>query len=634
MASRTFNVNTTPRGYRKNDDAGGRIRDNNVYIGVVKNNEDGQRMGRLAVWIPEIGGNPNDEQNWIIVSYASPFAGVTPSSELVHNSVVMAGSQQSYGFWMQAPDLDNQVLVCFVNGDIAKGFWFACVWQQNMNHMVPGIPSGSPTVDTEACGAQPPVVEYNKRSDDISPSSPKRPVFTPLNDGLSSEGLYHDQERGPSTSGARREAPSKVFGWLTPRGNTIHVDDNPNNEFIRMRTRSGAQVMISETTGFVYINSKNGNSWVEISDKGVDIYSQGSVSLRSEGSLNLHADGSLNIEADGNLNLRAGGNLTMQSAHHTDIAGNGRLVLDFGGKLSAKAGGDVLLQAGGNLRQGAGGDISASSAGANLRSASIINDDGGAPEPGAISAIVEKTQSVSEVNGSAPCFTQDTRQSIVRKMPTHEPWSGHQKIGEIVNDVDTTGLSSKDFASASDAKDVGDAAVVEGGPAEDISKLNPNDLDWLATCIMDEANNQIPDGKAAVAQIIKNRIARKDRGNTTIKDTVLSPKQFSGFYYENVNGKYTQVAHDEAQAEQRGLQKMAKYQRSPKWAEAKRIGEQVMKGTYETNDPVFQKMRANKRATQYLNYDSTKSLNSSGVPAWASDSKRIGKIDDHTFYFA
>ena len=323
-------ANRTPEGLEKNNHLG-RIRDTSIYVGIVKDNVDAQRMGRVAVWIPELGGSPDKESSWFIVSYASPFAGVTPSASLKPDGTTMEdGGQQSYGFWMQPPDLENHVLVCFANGDAARGFWFACIYQQNMNHMVPGIPSGLPLEETDTCEAQPPVIEYNKASDE-SISEPKRAVFTPLHEGLTKQGLYSDDQRGTSTAGVRREAPSKVFGWVTPRGNTIHIDDNPDNEFIRFRTRSGAQILVHETEGYIYANSKNGNSWVQISDYGVDVYSQGSVSLRAEGSLNLHSDTSLNIEADGNLNLRAGGNLTLQSANHTYIAGNGNLALQVGG---------------------------------------------------------------------------------------------------------------------------------------------------------------------------------------------------------------------------------------------------------------------------------------------------------------
>ncbi len=627
-------ANKTPDGLQK-DSHLGRIRDTTIYEGIVKNNVDAQRMGRIAVWIPELGGKPDDENSWFIVSYASPFAGVTPSSVLKPDGTTMEdGGQQSYGFWMQPPDLDNHVLVCFANGNATRGFWFACIYQQNMNHMVPGIPSGKPLTEAETCEAQPPVIEYNKAGSDPV-TDPRRAVFTPLHEGLTQQGLYSDAQRGTSTAGARREAPSKVFGWVTPRGNTIHVDDNPDNEFIRFRTRSGAQVLIHETEGYIYANSKTGNSWVQISDYGVDVYSHGSVSIRSEGSLNLHADSSLNIEADGNLNLRAGGNLTLQSANHTYIAGNGNLALQVGGKLSGSAAGELHLGAGGSLRLGAGGQISQSSSGENIRSASHIRDnDGGAPAPDLLQAAVEPPRELPETTGSAPCFSQSTRKTIVRRLPTHEPYAGH-KAGEGGGGP---GNTSDEFASPEDRDETvagGNEDVVPGEPATDVP-TNASELDWLTCCVIDEAGNQSDEGKAAVAQVIKNRIACRFRSDGTVKGTVLARDQFSGFYHDTVNGRYRRVCNDLPCAERRGLQKIATYKRNTsRWNAVRALCERVMSGSY-SGSTAFNTLRSNRNATQYLNYAVTERLNPSPNASWrtwANRSKFACKIGDHSFYY-
>jgi hypothetical protein len=271
----------------------GRPRETAIYVGIVTDNEDEQRMGRLKVYIPELGGSHGDENSHYIVSYASPFAGATPANANKKHGEggdEMSGSQKSYGFWMVPPDKDNEVLVCFANGDTRRGFWFACLYQQNMNHMVPGIAINKPTNPEVKHLA--PVVEYNKKDDVCAadPWDPKRPIFEPLHNGLRKQGLYTDPERGPSTTSARREAPSKVFGFITPHGNTVHVDDNPKNEFIRLRTKSGVQLLIHETGGYIYMISKNGNSWLQVSDEGIDMYSKKGINIRGEGGVNVHSD--------------------------------------------------------------------------------------------------------------------------------------------------------------------------------------------------------------------------------------------------------------------------------------------------------------------------------------------------------
>jgi len=646
-----YNVTRVPNGYRR-DSHMGRVRDSNIYVGVVKRNDDGQRMGRLAVWIPEIGGNPNDPKSWFTVSYASPFAGVTNPNALVENSKALDGTQQSYGFWMNPPDLENQVLVCFANGDTALGFWFACIYQQNMNHMVPGIAVGTPTEDGNYCSSLPPVAEYNKWSKE-NPDNPKRAAYTPLANGLSQQGLFSDPERGPSTSSARREAPSKVYGWSTPRGNQVYVDDNPLNEFIRMRTRSGAQVLINETNGFVYINSKDGNSWVEISDKGVDVYSKGSVSLRSEGSLNLHADGSLNIEADGNLNLRAGGNLTIQSAHHTNIAGNGDLVLDFGGTSSTRAGGNIILGAVGTLRLGAGGDITSASAGANIRSASVIHDNSstGAPAANPPAAKVEKPRDLPEVNGEAPCYDQSTRKTITRRMPTHEPYQHHPKNGASTNANSSTDASNKpdlkgsdEFASTDDANSVTNSSVVPNEAA--LQDITDDDVTWLTVCLLTEAGGLGDDMLSAVGQVVINRVATGFGGNVRnddwsgIKKYVLAYAAFS--YFWSTNGRSLDVGGGAsrsgghltvskalfASGEKRGIEKIKASQGSKEWAHCHDIASRLLAGTFPCSSAVAP-IKANKRCTQYVNP-------SAATPSWATPNKFVTSVGhptkSHSFY--
>ena len=284
-----------------------------VYVGFVKGNKDVQMMGRLQVCIPDLGGDPNDATTWHVVSYASPFAGAT-DIETTTAGTAMANTQLAYGWWAVPPDINNQVLVCFANGDPGHGYWFACIFQQFMNHMVPGIAAGQSTTAADMQNGIPPVCEYNKRDPTQSANywNPQRPTFTPLKKGFDNQGLGKDAERGPGTTSARREAPSLVFGFNSPRGNTIHIDDNPQNEFIRLRTRSGAQILIHETTGYIYMISREGNSWMEISDIGIDMYSKRSISLRAEENINMHADSCVIMHGVGAVHT-TGGNISRSS---------------------------------------------------------------------------------------------------------------------------------------------------------------------------------------------------------------------------------------------------------------------------------------------------------------------------------
>lgn len=279
-----------------------------IYTGFVKDTLDKQYMGRLRVWIPELGGDPADQSQWFTLNYASPFAGAS-SVYNNKNSNNWADTQRSYGFWFVPPDLENEVLCCFVNGDPGRGYWFACLYQQYMNHMVPGIPGQR---QDEKATEGLPVAEYNKVLGNVSVSDPQRPLYEPLSNALREQGLDKDIQRGISTSGARRNSPSsgvnKVNGILTPGGQQFVMDDNPDNKFIRLRTQTGAQILLSDNEGWVYMINADGSGWMELGTNGeISIYGQGSISIRAQGDLNLRGDQDVNIEAGGSMYLKARG---------------------------------------------------------------------------------------------------------------------------------------------------------------------------------------------------------------------------------------------------------------------------------------------------------------------------------------
>lgn len=273
-----------------------------IYLGFVKNVDDVHRQGRIKVWIPEICGDKTKPDSWILVQYASPFAGATNIFD-VTNGDKWTDSQTSYGMWFVPPDLENEVLCAFINGDPGRGVWFGCLYNQYMNHMVPGIPGD----DADTPGL--PVGEYNKLTETDPPFHVKRPVYTPLASQLVLQGLQNDATRGISNSGAQRNSPAnQVYGTLTPGGSQIVYDDNPDNTFIRIRTKHGAQLVINDTIGSVYINSRDGANWIELDGNGfIDIYSENDISVRSQGDFNFRADGNMYFDAGSSIFMKARG---------------------------------------------------------------------------------------------------------------------------------------------------------------------------------------------------------------------------------------------------------------------------------------------------------------------------------------
>jgi hypothetical protein len=361
-----------------------------VYIGIVKNNKDPQNMGRLQVWIPDMGGNPEDPNNWQSVAYASPFGGSTSIFDQGANVKEYSDTMKSYGLWFGSPDIDTHVLVTFAGGRLDKGYWFACLFQRGTQVSIPGIPAKN-----TYAGENVPAAPKNKKDDD--PDLEKYVEHKPMHDALKKQGLEKDSLRGLTSSGATRESPSKVFGLLTPGQHQFVLDDGDKdgkNKQIRLRTTNGVQLLLDDTSGHVYIISKDGENWLELSNDGqVHIYGSKDINIRSEANINLRADKSVNIEAKENIQLKAGKNIALEANEN----------------ISTNAAKDTLITS---------GDTSnISSVSGHYETAGVIHMNGPAAEQA----------SVLELN-TLP-VNQSVKESICTTVPEHEPWAAH--TGEI-----------------------------------------------------------------------------------------------------------------------------------------------------------------------------------------------------------
>jgi hypothetical protein len=192
------------------------------FLATVVGHQDPTFMGTIEVELLRPTGNNSDETALHQVKYMSPFYGVTSASHLGANNDY-ASTQKSYGFWMVPPDVGTTVVVIFIDGDPRRGFWIGCVQDQGMNFMLPGLAATQKVeedVEADKAGryGRVPVAEYNKKvtgfenPDGTQTWKPKHP----LADALDRQGLLFDDIRGITSSSARREVPSTVFGISTP----------------------------------------------------------------------------------------------------------------------------------------------------------------------------------------------------------------------------------------------------------------------------------------------------------------------------------------------------------------------------------------------------------------------------------
>lgn len=414
-----------------------------MYIGTVKDNTDAQRTGRLRVWVPELNSLPEDEGSWITVNYCSPFAGATNpwiNGEGADKVKKFDETQVAYGFWAVPPDLENQVAVMFANGDLSRGFWFGCLFNQYMNHMVPGHAAGT---NHQYPSEELPVAEYNKKTTEyVDPDGITRPYQKTMSEGLTKQGLVRDKVRGTTTSSARREAPSQVYGMSTPGpeidgkpgkrmgGNHFIMDDGKDSEHIRLRTKSGAQMLLDETNGIVYTINKDGTAWIQMdADGNVDVFGAKSFSVRAEEHINMYADKNIYMEAGQNIFMKAatediqmqalrdihvtaeenyyltvnkdnmyvliatdirqenggntdivvGQNTKLKTGSNLDVKSGSNTNMESGSETNVKAGANFNGESGAtmNLKAGASANLTAS-AGANINGGSAVIVSGGA----------------------------------------------------------------------------------------------------------------------------------------------------------------------------------------------------------------------------------------------------------------
>ena len=367
------------------------------FLATVIGHQDPTYMGTIEVELLRPTGNTSDETSIHQVKYMSPFYGVTSASHLGENND-FSSTQKSYGWWAVPPDVGTTVVVIFIDGDARRGYWIGCVQDEGMNFMVPGLAATQKVVeDAEADNAgsygRVPVAEYNKKVNDL-----KDPDVTqllkpkhPLADVLGSQGLLFDDIRGITTSSARREVPSMVFGISTPGpvdkrdgaprgrigkkewkidnafvgrlgGSTWVMDDGdarflrkktasegppeyasledgdtdgdveiPHNELIRLRTRTGHQILLHNSEDLIYITNARGTAWIELTSDGkIDIFAQDSISIKTDNDLNLYSGRDINIEAKRNFNVK------VHEEMHTHVVKDHVLIVDENQKIHVK----------------------------------------------------------------------------------------------------------------------------------------------------------------------------------------------------------------------------------------------------------------------------------------------------------
>lgn len=459
------------------------------FLAKVISHQDPTYMGILEVELLRPVGNTGSEGQLHQVKMMTPFGGAT-SVDYIGDEDDYNNTQKSYGMWFVPPDVGTTVMVIFIDGDPKRGFWIGCVVDNAMNFMTPGIAATEQVVEG---GPRAPVAEYNKKvnssvSDPTMIKKPKHPLAQVLED----QGLLEDDIRGITTSSARRETPSMVFGISTPGpldtrpgaktgkigkkewvidnafvsrlgGSTFVMDDGddkylrktpasegppeyaaveqgetdgdrtiPHNELIRLRTRTGHQILLHNSEDLIYIGNARGTSWIELSSDGkIDIYAEDSISMHTKQDFNFYADRDINMEVGRNFNLKVadrhqtevGGDCNLLVTGNNNIGITGNLSLVVTGNNTVTTNGELNLKTEGGNKFTAGGATDILSGGKHTETATEIHMNG----PAAVSASIATAPEPLSTFAN-PDETETTIDSIMLRIPSHEPWPHHENL--------------------------------------------------------------------------------------------------------------------------------------------------------------------------------------------------------------
>lgn len=491
------------------------------FLAEVTNHLDPTYMGCLEVAL--VTGMPSsvtEQGETFVVKYLSPFAGNTSVRYEGTNSSEFNDVQKSYGFWAVPPDVGATVMVIFIDGDTNQGYWIGCVQDVFQNHMTPGIAASQQTAITaeqeKKYGTKLlPVAEFHKSSQKLQNPNVERiakPVH-PFAERLVEQGLLLDTIRGVTSSSARREVPSGVFGISTPGpldtrpgakrgkigyqgntqapvsrlgGTTFVMDDgdvNGQNELVRIRTRTGHQILMHNSQDLIYIANSKGTAWVEMTSNGkIDIYAHDSVSIHTEHDFNFRADRDINIEAGRNFNVKVGKNMetNVTGFSYLTVTDDYKLVVTgaydktIGGTAKTTVGGSFNLGAEGSIKHSAEGSISMGAEGSiNIGTAATINlgangnivgsgtaihwngpaaaapqpaDAAEIPPPLPLFTLPNKTVKAGWSNGSF--YNAESIKSIMQRVPTHEPWPQHENINPAKFSPQSTDVTLADRSAS------------------------------------------------------------------------------------------------------------------------------------------------------------------------------------------
>lgn len=360
-----------------------------IYFGKVISNVDSDpKKGRIKVHISSLNSpvTPADAEGAVGEEASKgyywcrrvlPYGGVTGDEA--------SGNELAYGMFGPAPQKGDEVVVAFT-GESIVGVLLGVLPKY--------LPQGPTTGQTQTGDPLP----TTDTADQVTATANPHPQA----EDLKTQGLDKDSIRGANLSEHTRDSTTRTLNITTPSGHSFIMDDGSEEDqqsnLIRIRSAGGAQFIMDDRNGYIYMINRSGNGWFEINRNGdFNIFSGGSVNIHSNGSFNVHANANVNMQADLSINMKSLGAIGIKIE-----AARGAINAYAHSNMNLSADGNGNIRVVGNLRQ----------------SADRIDLNG----PPALAA--EKAQIVKQIANN------NVTESIAEMVPEREPWRGHIDYGE------------------------------------------------------------------------------------------------------------------------------------------------------------------------------------------------------------
>lgn len=424
---------TFEKGYDMSKSVNGLQKYTGTFIAKVIDTVDDRYEGFMYVelvgenYVGDVG-NKDERQQYHRIRRATPYGG----------SYQYANATNSYGMSSHPPAPGSQILVAFPNNSDV-GVMVGVLPDVTRNASVPS--NAAAFVDSETDTIGPTLDPSVKKPQDKNKrpraagatvkSSEENSDKSKDGEALTGQGVGIDSLRGLSSSSQRRESPTQVFGFNTPGGHSFVMDDGtlPNSDtcltpdksrksglsnLVRLASQGGAQILMHDGTGMIYIINQSGSSWIQMSNDGkIDIYSEEAVSMHTKTDFNLYCEGNFNLDAD-KITMKARGE-------------DGATIETSTGEFNLHANKDIKLTTDLN------GHIRAKG---NMRTTATLIDLNG-PEATAATKTVANNLTVNT----------SVKESINGRVPEAEPWGGHAEEQEMLPQVAsaTTEFTAKDI---------------------------------------------------------------------------------------------------------------------------------------------------------------------------------------------